>query len=79
MVRNQWLRHYNVTDGCLCPFNATPTDIARCLQDGVDIDARPTDGLIPLHYASMEGANDLVEFLIDLNANIEAMDWAAIR
>ena len=67
--------------------NATEADIARCLEEGTDINGMSPDGFTPLHWAAMEGSPDLVELLVESGANMDARSpdgftplyWAAIK
>lgn len=42
------------------------------VQSGADLNARDSDGLSPLHFASLYGYNDMVQSLINKGSNIEA-------
>lgn len=67
--------------------NATKADIARCLEEGADINGRSPDDFTPLHWAAMEGSPDLVELLVESGANLDARSpdgftplyWATIK
>ena len=61
---------------------AGPSDVARCLSEGADIEARG-NGLPPLIMASKESTVRTVKALLDAGANIEARDrymrWTPLR
>ena len=59
--------------------------VKQHLADGVDVNAKNSDGQTPLHYAAMEGYKEIVELLIAEGADLNAkngllgktpLDWA---
>ena len=42
------------------------------IQEGADIDARDSDGMLPIHWAAVLGATDIVELLIGEGADVSA-------
>ena len=55
--------------------NAEASFVATLLQKGADVNYKnPSDGLTSLHYASSSGSADVVNVLLDKNADINARD-----
>ena len=54
---------------------ATPAEVSDCLDAGVSIKARGTDGETPLHKAAeYSESSDVVKVLLDAGANVNARD-----
>ena len=66
---------------------AEVSDVTRCLQTGMDPEARSESGYTPLHWAASSGKAETIEVLIAAGANPEArsesgytpLNWAAYR
>ena len=51
---------------------ATISDVKDELVSGVDVMSRNADGFTPLHSASMHGANEIIQALLDAGADVMA-------
>jgi len=54
--------------------NNKMTDIKKLIHEGVDISERDCFGRTPLHIAANHGNIQLIEFLVNLGANLNAID-----
>jgi len=67
--------NFHLSDACL---EGEFEEVKKCIESGVDVRMTNEEGLTPLHSSSCNGHGNIVKYLLEHGADVNAVDISLI-